>query len=105
MIYRINRAPTSRRRLERRLGRLRGCLILTGGLAFVRRRRQPFLLIDRLLGPSDGPSRDDLEDGLQFDRDAGGQGGEAQGAAGVVAEAVLAEDLVVKVGSAVDDQV
>ena len=47
----------------------------------------------------------DLEDGFDFHAGAGGEGGEAQGAAGVVAVAFLAEDFVQEVRGPVDDQV
>ena len=52
-----------------------------------------------------GGSRLDLEDRFDLDRDAGRQLGEAEGAAGVVAVAVLAEDFVQQVAAAVDDKV
>src|SRR5262249_36086155 len=54
---------------------------------------------------SNGAVLDNLKDGLDLDRNAGGQGRETQGAAGVVAQGVLAEELVKEIGGTVDDQV
>ena len=47
----------------------------------------------------------DLKDRLDFDGYAGGQLGEAEGAAGVVAIALLTEDFVEEIGAAIDDEV
>lgn len=47
----------------------------------------------------------DFEDGFDFDSGSGGDGGEAERAAGVVAVVVLAEDLMDQIRSAVDDEV
>src|SRR5581483_7904192 len=54
---------------------------------------------------SRGASGDDLENGLDLDGRAGGDGGEAQGAAGMVAEIVLAEKLMQQVRGAIHHQV
>ncbi len=47
----------------------------------------------------------DFEDGLDFHGCAGGELGKAEGAAGVIAVAILAENFMQQVGATVDDEV